>query len=242
MRLVLVHAHVMTRELVRYPAYLVPTLLFPTIFFLFFAVPNAGRDATVKMAGFAGFAAIGVAFFQFGVGIAAERGSPWEVYLRTLPVGVATRLAARLLSAALFAVAAAALVIVTAQLLTDVSLAASRWLLLGTALLAGVVPFALLGIALGYLVPQRAALPIANLLYLVLSYAGGLWVRPAALPEFVRSLSPCLPTRALADLLGNVVYGNASAATPWVSLAGFSTLFAALAALAYVRDEGERYR
>ena len=34
-----------------------------------------------------GFAVIGVAFFQFGVGIAVDRASPWEAYLRTLPVG-----------------------------------------------------------------------------------------------------------------------------------------------------------
>jgi len=241
-RLVLVHATAMTRELVRYPAYLVPTLLFPTVFFLFFAAPHPGRDATIRMAGFAGFAAIGVAFFQFGVGIAVERGSPWETYLRTLPVGVAARLGARLLSAAVFAVAAAALVIATAIVVTDASLEEGRWLLLVVALVCGTVPFGLLGVALGYLAPPRAALPIANLLYLVLAYAGGLWMRPAELPDTVQSLSPLLPTRALADLLGNVVYGNAFAPRPWARLAAFSAVFAALAAAAYRRDEGARYR
>ena len=242
MRLVLVHATTMTRELVRYPAYLVPTLLFPTVFFLFFAAPHPGRDATIRMAGFAGFAAIGVAFFQFGVGIAVERGSPWETYLRTLPVGVAARLGARVLSAAVFAVAAAALVIATALVVTDASLAEGRWLLLVVALVCGTVPFGLLGVALGYLAPPRAALPIANLLYLVLAYAGGLWMRPAELPDTVGSLSPLLPTRALADLLGNVVYGDAFAPRPWASLAAFSAVFAVVAAAAYRRDEGARYR
>ena len=92
MSLVLIHARAMTRELARYPAYVVPTLLFPTVFFLFFAVPGAEKFATIETAAFAGFAAIGVAFFQFGVGIATERASPWELYLRTLPVTVAERL------------------------------------------------------------------------------------------------------------------------------------------------------
>ena len=65
-------------ELGRYPAYVVPTLVFPSVFFLFFAAPAGSQGANVRMATFAGFAALGVAFFQFGVGIAVERGSPWE--------------------------------------------------------------------------------------------------------------------------------------------------------------------
>src|SRR5438034_11070829 len=114
MRLVFVHARAMTLELLRYPAYLVPTIVFPAAFFLFFVAPRGHGDETAAMATFAGFAAIGVAFFQFGVGIANERASPWEAYLRTLPAGAATRLGARVFSAALFAAAASATVVVVA--------------------------------------------------------------------------------------------------------------------------------
>ena len=32
------------------------------------------------MASFAAYAVLGIAFFQFGVGIAAEREEPWESY------------------------------------------------------------------------------------------------------------------------------------------------------------------
>jgi ABC-2 type transport system permease protein len=242
MRLTLVHAAAMTRELARYPAYVVPTLLFPTAFFLFFAAPSASRYATVKMAAFAGFAAIGVAFFQFGVGIATERASPWEVYLRTLPLGVGTRLGARVLSAAVFAAAAATLVIMVALATTEAGLTAARWVELALVLLAGTVPFALLGVALGYWAPSRGALPIANLIYLGLSYAGGLWIRPSELPHAVHRVSPLLPTRALADALAGVVYGNAFAPQPWLVLVGFAAAFAALGAWGYRRDEGRRFR
>ena len=110
MTLLLAHARAMTVELARHPAYVVPTLVFPAVFFLFFATSSSGNAPAVRMATFTGFAAIGVAFFQFGVGIAVERGSPWEAYVRTLPAGVGVRLAARILSAAVFAAAAAAVV------------------------------------------------------------------------------------------------------------------------------------
>ncbi len=95
MRLALLHARLMTLELARYPSYLVPTLVLPSVFFLFF-IPATRVDAPASMATFAGFAVIGVAFFQFGVGIAAERDTPWETYLRTLPIGPAVRLGTRL--------------------------------------------------------------------------------------------------------------------------------------------------
>jgi ABC-2 type transport system permease protein len=242
MRLTLLHARAMTLELLRYPAYLVPTLVFPAAFFLFFVAPRAQRDATAMMATFAGFAAIGVAFFQFGVGIAAERASPWEAYLRTLPAGVGTRLGARVLSAALFASAASATLIVTALATTDAALSPARWGELALVLLGGTAPFALLGIALGYWAPQRGALPIANLLYLGLSYAGGLWIRPRELPDLVASASPYLPTRSLSDALAATATGHAFEPGTWARLAGFAALFGALAVWGYRRDEGRRFR
>jgi ABC-2 type transport system permease protein len=231
----------MTVELLRYPAYLVPTLILPSVFFLFFVSPGPSGEATVRMATFAGFAVIGVAFFQFGVGIAIDRSSPWEAYLRTLPVGPSVRLASRLVSAAVFACAAAALLVVTALLTTGASLPAARWAELGAALMAGIVPFAFLGIALGYWAPAKGALPIANLLYLVMSYVGGLWILPSRLPDAVGSVSRFLPTRALADGLVATAGGAPVDWGAWASLAGFAALFAWIAVAGYRRDEGRRF-
>jgi ABC-2 type transport system permease protein len=232
----------MTVELVRYPAYVVPTLVFPSVFFLFFAVPGDEGGATARMATFAGFAAIGVAFFQFGVGIAVERGSPWEAYLRTLPIGVGARLGARVLSAAAFAAVAAGGVLAVAVTTTDAALSPLRWLGLGASLLGGTVPFAVLGIALGYWAPERAALPIANLLYLSLSYAGGLWISPADLPAAVQDLSRFLPTRALSDALVATAVQPEVAWRSWLVLTCFGALFGLLAVWGYRRDEGRRFR
>jgi ABC-2 type transport system permease protein len=235
------HARAMTIELARYPAYLVPTLVFPSVFFLFFAAPGGHEEAPLRMATFAGFAAIGVAFFQFGVGIAVERASPWETYARTLPIGPAVRLGARLLSAALFAGAAAGLLVAVAVPVTGATLTPLQWLSLAIALLAGTVPFALLGIALGYWTPERGALPIANLLYLGLSYAGGLWLRPRDLPDPVAGISPYLPTRSLANVLAAAATGGPVPWRSWLALGVFAAIFAALARAGYRRDEGRLF-
>jgi ABC-2 type transport system permease protein len=231
----------MTLELVRYPAYVVPTLLLPSVFFLFFVSSGPADAARARMATFAGFAVIGVAFFQFGVGIAVDRASAWEAHLRTLPVGPGVRLTARLCSAAVFACAAACLLLVTAVASTGASLPAARWAGLAAALLAGTVPFAFLGIALGYWAPAKGALPIANLLYLVLAYAGGLWIRPSKLPGAVEEASRFLPTRALSDVLVTTALGAGVDWGGWLALTLFSVLFAALAVAGFRRDEGRRF-
>jgi len=242
MRLVLLHARFGTLELLRLPAYLVPTLGFPTLFFAIFVAPHVDRtEAPLAMALFAGFAVLGVAFFQFGVGIATERQSPWERYLRTLPLAPGTRFAGRILSALAFGSASAVVLIGTALAITSVALDSGRWLQLAAALLLGAIPFALLGIALGYLTSPRAALPIANVLYLGLSYAGGLWTTPEELPRRIAAISTYLPTRALADALLAAVTPQPTSVRPWLILLGYTAFFAAAALWGYRRDEGQRY-
>jgi ABC-2 type transport system permease protein len=242
MRLLVLHARIALVELLRYPAFVVPTVLFPSFFFLVFAAGGRGPVATYAMCSFAAFAVIGVAFFQFGVGIASERETPWERYVRTLPVGAGVRLGARLLAAAAFAAAAGVLVIAAALASTDASLTPLRWLELASVLVLGLVPFGLLGIALGYWAPARAALPIANLLYLGLSFGGGLWIRPSRLPHAVAQVSTYLPTRRLANALLGVVRGSPWHARDWLALLGFSLFFAVAAIVGYRRDEGQRFR
>jgi ABC-2 type transport system permease protein len=240
-KLVLVHARMLTIELLRYPSFSVPTLAFPALFFLLFVASRGDRNATLLLASFAGFAFLAVAFFQFGVGIAAERESPWERFLRALPARARVRFGARLLSGTLFGLASAGIVALAAVATTDAHLPPLRWAGLAIALVAGAVPFALLGIALGYWVSPRGALPVANILYLVLAFAGGLWTTPARLPSTVASVSPLVPTRQFGDVLWGAAQGRLWQPWSWGLLLVWAAAFALLAGWGYARDEGRRY-
>jgi ABC-2 type transport system permease protein len=241
MRLTLVHARAMTLELFRYPSFSVPTLAFPALFFLLFVAPRGDRDAPLLLASFAGFAFLAVAFFQFGVGIAAERESPWERFLRALPACAEVRFIARLVSGTLFGLASAGLVALAAVASTDARLPPLRWGALAVALVLASAPFALLGIALGYWASPRGALPIANILYLVLAFAGGLWTTPAHLPAAVASVSPLLPTRQFGNVLWGAAEGQLWQPRSWLLLLAWGSAFAVLAGWGYARDEGRRY-
>jgi ABC-2 type transport system permease protein len=242
MRLALVHGVAQLRQLARHPSFLVPTLALPVAFYALFGLSQTTANATVLMASFAAYAILGVAFFQFGVGIAIEREEPWEAYLRTLPASIAVRFAGRLGSALVFAAASVAPVLVLAAMVRPVSLSASGWLQLAVALAAGAIPFALLGIALGYWVPAKGALAVANLLYLGLAYAGGLWTGPTGLPHAIDAVAPYLPTRQWGEVLWSAVGTSGNAGRHWLALLGFGVACAAAAVAGYRRDEGRRFR
>ena len=90
--LVRAHARIGYLDLARWPGYVVPTIVFPAMFFALFDLPFARRSAGLAnftTLAFVVFSIVGVTLYQFGVGIAQERGRPWERYLRTLPASAA---------------------------------------------------------------------------------------------------------------------------------------------------------
>lgn len=243
MRIALAHCKDQTLQHLRAPGYLLPTLAMPGLFYFLFE----GQDeevglVTFLMASYAMWAILGVAFFQFGVGIAEERTTAWERFLRTLPLSAGQRLGGRVLSAAFFAAAAAAIVIVEAHLINPVSVAADRWLPWLGALLAGGLVVALGGIAMGYWVSRRAATAMAMLAWLLLAYLGGLWALPAELPSWTKEASPYLPTRLWGEVTWAAVQGQAASLGDWLGLLAYAVGFAILALWGYRRDEGANYR
>jgi ABC-2 type transport system permease protein len=242
-RLALAHARAETVQLARYPAYAVPTVLFPAVLLLVFGRQFERGEPERLLAGFGATALLTVAFFQFGVGIATSRTTPWEAYLRTLPVAPATRLAGRVLSALAFGAATTGAVVAVATGVYHVDLPAWRYAALAVALLLGSVPFALLGIAFGYWLPPRAALPVANVLFLPLAVGGSLWVRPTDdIPRAVDVGSQLLPTRSWVEVLDAVATGDSPLPLHHVAaLVGWAVIFFAAAWTGYRRDEGERF-
>jgi ABC-2 type transport system permease protein len=241
--LVRAHTKIQFLDLIRWPGYVVPTVVFPAMFYSIFDLPAArihANDADLLALAFVAWAVVGVTLYQFGVGIAQERGRPWERYVRTLPAPVFVRFGARIATALLFGVIAAALVALVARAFTPIDLTLEQWLRVLVYAIAGGVPFVLIGITIGYWASARASVPMATAVNLLLAYAGGLWMPPQYLPSFVAAISPYLPTRQFGDLLWSVV-GHGSASHAVMGLASYTLIFGFLAAVGYRRDERKRY-
>ena len=240
----LAHVRMRLLTLLRTPAYVAGTLAMPSVILVFLGVGlgDTTPEANAIMASFTVFAVMGVAFFQFGVGIAEGRSSPWSTFERILPAPVAVRLAGAVIPAVVFAVTAAGLVILVAYVLMPVALGAAAWLRLGLVLVAASVPFSLMGIAIGYWVTFRAALPVANIVYLGLAFGGGLFLSPRLFPDLLETVSQFLVTRHVAELAWRAVAEAPWAPRSWFWIAGYTVAAGLLAGWGYRRDEGERYR
>lgn len=246
LRLTALHTRYQFTETVRVPIAVIGTTVFPALSLLFFVVPQPFADnpvvATAATAQLAVFAVMSVCLFTYGVGVAEDRALPWDGYLRTLPAGPAPRLAGRVLNGVAFALVGLLPLLAIAWLLTPATLSLGRLALGVLALVAAAVPMLGAGLAIGYALSAKAALAVAQLLLLPLSFAGGLFLPPEVFPGWLDAVSTWLPTRAGRDLVVAAVTGAELSATAVPVLIGWSVLTGALAIRAYRRDEGRRFR
>jgi len=234
----------------RLPAYSLPTLLFPCVFYLFFGVAfghsngvGATTMATYLIGTYGAFGVIGASLFGFGVGVASERGQGWMLVKRATPMPVSAYFAAKTAMALLFSAIIVLLLSTLGVLFAGVRMPLLDWAGLYVTLVAGAAPFCALGLLVGYVAGPNSAPAIINLIYLPLSFCSGLWIPVRMLPGFLRALAPWLPPYHLAQLalrwlgadegrapLGHIAY-----------LVAFTAGCLVLAAVAYRRDEGKTY-
>ncbi len=89
----------------REPAFVLPTLLFPTAFYLLFGVmlSRSAANAEYMLAGYGVFGIMGAALFGFGAGIASEREQGLLRLKRALPAPPGAWLLAKMAAAMAFA-------------------------------------------------------------------------------------------------------------------------------------------
>ena len=237
-------------KLLRMPAYAIPTVLFPLLFYVFFGlVFGSGRMAgpvnmpTYLLATYGTFGVIGASLFGFGVGVAIERGQGWMLLKRATPMPPLAYFTAKIFMALTFSLIVVLGLFALGALFGDVAMPTTTWASLAAVLIAGALPFCAFGLALGYFCGPNSAPAIVNLLYLPLAFLSGLWIPVQALPTVLQKLAPALPPYHFSQLALAQV-GASTGPAVLVSilyLALFTALSLALAMAGYRRDEGKTY-
>ncbi|MEO7432781.1 MAG: ABC transporter permease [Dokdonella sp.] len=223
-------------RMLRAPSFVMPTLIFPSMFYLLFAVLFANRNGDLHagihlLATYGVFGVMSPGLFGFGVSVAMDRERGWLVYKRALPMPAGAYLVAKLAMAMVFAAIIFAMLGVLATTLGGVRLPADAWLTLLAVDVSGVLPFCAIGLFIGSLVSGSGAPAVANLIYLPMSFLSGLWMPLAVLPPFIAKIAPLWPAYHLGRLaLGAVGENQGEAAMPHVAaLAAVTIVFFALA-------------
>ncbi len=226
---------------VRDPLYIFQALALPIGFYLLFsglfgAQPHPRgtiSNDVEQMIAMAIFGGIWACLVITGPRMAHERSSGWLKNLQLLPISPVATLVARTVVAIIFALPAILAVCLTAVLAHGVGdqLSAGEWIGVIALSWVGVWPFAILGIALGYVTNDDTAYGITTGLYFVLSAAGGLWIPPAVLPSGMLAVAKWMPTYQAANLGWRVANGQAPIVTGALLLVGWAVVFALLALL-----------
>ncbi|PSJ37933.1 ABC transporter permease [Allosphingosinicella deserti] len=222
------------RKNLRLPQFALPTILTPALFYGLFAVMlnKAGPGAAAySLATFGVFAATGPALFGFGAGVAVERENGLIELKRVSPLPAGAYICAKLVSAG--AMAALALAMIYAlSLIGGVRLPPEQWALLVIVHLLSVIPFALLGFAIGMRVGAKGAIAAANALYLGFSILGGLWMPITILPGWMQQAAWLTPSFHLGQIALSTIGVPPQGSAPWhVAALVFITAAAAWLAL-----------
>jgi ABC-2 type transport system permease protein len=164
-----------------------------------------------------------------------------DLLMRATPLPPIVHLLARSLSALLFALVALVGLIVYGVIVGGIREELSVWATVVVRLLAGSLPFIALGFAIGYLA-GNAAPAVANLIYVPLSFASGLFIPVSQLPSFVQPVAPYLPTYHYGQLAWSAIGAPSEpVATSLAWLTAYMVLFLALAVRAYRREEQQKF-
>lgn len=219
----------------RAPAFMLPIMLFPGMFYLLFGVlmakSNGADAARYLLASYGVFGVMSPGLFGFGVSLALERDGGLLTFKRALPMPPGAYLLGKMLMAMVAAGVVILLLLAMAVSLGHVKLSplqAGALLLTGT---LGVLPFCALGMFVGTLIKGQGAPGMLQLIYLPMSFMSGLWFPLPMLPKFLQQIAPIWPSYHL-DMVAMAAVGlNKEALLPHVLvLIGFAVGFLMLAA------------
>jgi len=229
------------------PAFAIPTLAFPVLFYAFFGlildVPGPVTMATYLIATYGAFGVIGASLFGFGVGVAVERGQGWMLLKRASPMPPGAYFAAKIFMSVLFGGIIIALLYTLGGFFGGVDLTPGQWVTLATVHVLGALPFCAMGLALGYFAGPNSAPAIVNVIYLPMAFLSGLWIPVQMLPETVQGIARLLPAYHFGQLALKVIGADQGRAVGehLAYLTVLTVLCLALARVGLRRDRDQTY-
>ena len=193
-------------ELLRYlrePAFVLPIMLFPAVFYVMFGVVLArgnGDAARYMLASYSTFGVMAPGLFGFGVSLALERDGGLLELKRAMPMPPGAYLLGKLLMAVLVAAGVGVLLLGLAIMFAKVPLMPAQVAALLATDVLGVVPFCALGLLVGTWIKGQGAPGLLNLLYLPMAFLSGLWFPLQMMPAALRDLAPAWPSYHLNEL------------------------------------------
>jgi ABC-2 type transport system permease protein len=216
-------------RLLRSWKFLAITVGFPVIFYiLFLSDHTAGKvvDGTVPwrvylMVSMCSFGALVAALNAAGTRLSMERASGWARQLRITPIPAWSYVATKVVASMLVVLPVIVLVEAVGAGFGDVRLGATAWIGLTLLLWVTSLPFAVLGVFIGFLVSTEAAFPVVTGLMFVLGYFGGLFNPVSEMPGSLQFIAHLMPNYHQLSLALASLDGQTLTYSHWLILTGY---------------------
>jgi len=215
---------------------------FPLVLYFLIAAPNrhvhslnqSGISAPLYyMVGLAAFGSMN-AMLATGARIAAERQVGWNRQLRTTPLTPRTYFRAKVVTGYVVAVGSLVLLALAGTVL-GVRLPAHEWLRMGWLMLVGLIPFAVIGVAIGHLVAADSIGPVIGGSLALFAFLGGVWF-PISGSGALHDIGQALPSYWLVQAAHVALGGHGWTSRGWLVVAAWTAAMLVVAVRAYRRD------
>ena len=222
-------------RLLRTPAFSVPILAMPILFYSFFGVILNGRAsvaggfANQLFVGWTVYGVMGPGLFGFGILVAVERNMGLLTFKRALPMPTGSYLASKLMMAYVFAVVVMAMLVALAVNVGHVTLAPLVLFRMAAVMSLGVIPACSVGLFIGSYAPASSAAAFANITYLGMAFLSGLFFPLSGFLHDIRWIWPTYHLSQIARAAGGLP-SEGQPLTHVATLAGMTAVLIALAA------------
>jgi ABC-2 type transport system permease protein len=228
-----------TRTL-RNARFLVMLVAFPVALYLIYGTQKGVAQnltiGTLFLVAMAVYSGMGSAMFATGPQLARERQSGWMRQLRVSPISTPAWFGVKLAQGVLMIIPGLAVLVIVALAIGHVHLTAAHLALLVGVLLAGSIPFCLLGMVIGLIFDGQTAQIAQMITLIVLAFLGGIFISWNSLPSGAQFVGKMLPTYHLAQLGWDSAGGFALHASDAIALVAWTVGLATVAMLRWRRE------
>lgn len=232
-------------RLLRSWRFLAVTVGFPVVFYMLFLGNHRSGQVvggtvpwrTYLMVSMCSFGALVTALNAGGTRLAGERSTGWSRQLRVTPLPSWSYVAVKVTVSMLVVLPVLVLVEVVGTTFGGVTLGLSTWIELTALMWITALPFAVLGVLIGFVVNADTAYPVVTVLMFVLGYFGGLFTPVTEMPSALRTTAQTLPSFHDASLGLGLLSRQGLGAVHWLVLGLYAVAMGVVIVWTHRREE-----
>jgi ABC-2 type transport system permease protein len=186
----------------------------PIIFYYIFTnlvnsnVPNKAEWQRHYLMSMTVFSVMGSSMMTLGIRMVQERSQGWSTFIRVTPLSDSVYFAAQMIGQSVMHALSITIIFIAGAIINSVSLTPFEWLMSGSWILLGSLPFLAIGTLIGLMRKVETAAGISNVIYMVLAVAGGLWMPLEVMPKMMQTIGHWLPSYNFGNGAWNIVRGE----------------------------------